>query len=88
MSKPTFQEFKEYVNRHHKRVGLRMLYKKYDVPEGERENYRRMWDLVETEKNASEKQSTEESYGHRAASPGETVREESGVEENVEEPVA
>ena len=49
MSQPAFEEFESYVRKYHKRVGLRMIYKKYNIGKDEREKYRKMWDLVEAE---------------------------------------
>jgi hypothetical protein len=88
MSNPSFEEFKGYVEKHHKRVGLRMLYKKFDTPDSDKEKFRKMWDLLETEKNASEKQSTETPDGDGGTPAGEVVCEEPVCFINVEEPVA
>ncbi len=48
-AQPTFEEFEGYVRKYHKRVGLRMIYKKYNIGKDEREKFRKMWDMVEAE---------------------------------------
>lgn len=88
MSTPNFDEFKGYFEKYHKRVGLRMLYKKFDIPDANREKYRKMWDLMETEKNASEKQSTETTLCDGGTRAGEVVCEEPVGFVDVEESVA
>lgn len=56
MAHPTLKEFIKFVEEHDKRIGLRMLYKKYEVPQYDREKFRRAWNLIEERiDNASEK---------------------------------
>lgn len=88
MIKPTFAEFKGYVDRYHKRVGLRMIYKKFEVPEKDKVNYRKMWDILEAEKDASEEQSTEADDGNSGTPAGQVVCEEPVGFINVEGSVA
>ncbi|KKK48815.1 hypothetical protein LCGC14_3141330 [marine sediment metagenome] len=47
--RPTLEEFRSYVLNRHKRIGLRMLYNKFDVPDEMRPAYNRMWDVIEND---------------------------------------
>ena len=47
--RPTLEQFQGYVLNRHKRVGLRMIYKKFDVPDEMRPAYNRMWDVIEND---------------------------------------
>lgn len=46
MAKPGFKEFSQMVEKYNKRVGLRMLYRKFQVPEEKRQVYRSAWDFL------------------------------------------
>lgn len=55
MPYPTIREFTKCVMDHDKRIGLRMLYKKFQVADYDREKYRKAWELIEERiKNASQ----------------------------------
>lgn len=50
MSYPSMPEFVEYVKRYDKRVGLRLLYKKFEIPAGQiRLRFKELWAEVELE---------------------------------------
>lgn len=67
---PTAEEIAGYVREYDKRIGLRMLYSKYEIPKSERHKYRelynRFYDIMpdafgKEEADASEsKEATEE----------------------------
>lgn len=90
---PSLREFISVVKNNDKRIGLRMLYKKYHVSAPERAKYREMWDaivdeaeekLIEREegtgKNASEKREKPESnqQQHQPAEEGRVSSETGG----------
>lgn len=53
--RPPLAVFIEHVKRYDKRVGLRKLYKDYEVPAELRQNYRDMWDKIAAEVNLAKK---------------------------------
>ncbi len=79
--------FVEAVKRYDKRVGLRILYREYEVPEKSRPAFRKMWDKIAQEiEYASGKQEPETNDGDSGTPARETVRPESGSSENEQKP--
>jgi hypothetical protein len=87
----------EMVKKYDRRVGLRMLYQKHNIPEGERHKYRKLWkafwsaipDGFERDKyDASEDREAEENDGNSSTPTGQAVPEEQESAENVETTVA
>lgn len=85
--RPPLAVFVEAVKRYDKRIGLRMLYKEYDVPKESRPAFRKMWDKITQEiEYASGKQGPETDDGDSQTSAGKTVRPQSGSSEHEQEP--
>lgn len=85
--RPPLAVFIEHVERYDKRIGLRMLYKEFEVPAESRPAFRDMWDKIAEEINhASRKQGAEADDGDSQAPAGETVRSEPGGPENEQGP--
>lgn len=85
--RPPLVVFIEAVKRYDKRIGLRVLYKEYEVPAESRPAFRKMWDkIVQEIEDASEKQSAEADDGDSRTRSGETVRSEPGSSENEQGP--
>lgn len=85
--RPPLAVFVEAVKRYDKRIGLRILYKEYEVPKESRPVFRKMWDkIVQEIEYASGKQGPETSDGDSGTSAGETVRPEPGSSENEQKP--
>ena len=83
--KPSPDEMAEYVRKYDKRIGLRMLYRQYGIPEGERYLYRKLWDefweaipdAYEKETaDASQDTETETLDGDSPAPAGQALQEE------------
>lgn len=83
--KPSPEEMAEFVRKYDKRIGMRMLYRAYNIPEGERHLYRKLWDefwnampdAYEKETaDASEDTETETADGDSHAPAGQAVQEE------------
>ncbi len=47
--RPPLATFIEFVQRYDKRVGLRKLYKDYEIPDEMRPRFRQMWDKIAQE---------------------------------------
>jgi hypothetical protein len=87
----------DMVKRFDRRIGLRMLYSRYDIPKDQREKYRQLWsefwnilpDAFEKEmSDASEIGETAENDGNSGTPAGQTVPEEQGRAENVKKQTA
>jgi hypothetical protein len=86
---PSKEEFLDYVKKYDRRIGLRMLYQKHSIPEGERYKYRKLWKaFMEILDDASENRETTENDGNSGTPTGEAVQEEPESAENVKETVA
>jgi hypothetical protein len=92
---PSRDEIAEMVRSYDRRVGLRMLYQRHNIPESERHKYRKLWkafwevlpDGFE-KKDASKKRKTTEDDGNSGTPAGEAVPEEQKSAEDVKESVA
>ena len=93
-TRPPMETLIDMVKKHDKRVGLRMLYEHYNIPESERYKYRKLWntfynllpDAFEKEKNnASEVGETETDDGDSEAQSFQVVPEEPWRPEDDEE---
>lgn len=81
--RPPLAVFIDTVKRYDKRVGLRKLYKDYEVPAELRQNFRDMWDKIAGEiEHASEKRETEATDGNGPPQSGEGQPKEPGSPEN------
>jgi hypothetical protein len=79
---PPIEVMIDFVKRYDRRIGLRMLYSRYNIPKHERDKYRELWskfwekipDSFEKElTDASEKREAEENDGDSSAQARETV---------------
>jgi len=94
-TKPPMETLIDMVKKYDKRVGLRMLYQEYEIPESERYKYRKLWntfyDLLpdafeKDKKDASEIGQTKEDDGDSETQSFEVVPEEPWSPEDDEEP--
>ena len=70
--KPPLAVFIEAVKRYDKRIGLRMLYREFEVPEEIRPRFRVIWDKIAEEiEYASQVESTETPDGDSGARAGQ-----------------
>lgn len=51
-TRPSLEVFIDFVQRYDKRVGLRKMYKDFNVPDQSRAGYRLMWDKIAAEISA------------------------------------
>jgi len=95
--RPTVSQVQEIVRNHDKRVGMRMLYAKFDIPEEKRHLYRRLWDEFykmmpdaygKEQEDASENRETTEDDGDSPASTGQAIQEEQEGSEDEQEATA
>jgi hypothetical protein len=85
-TKPSVEEIVRLVETHDKRIGLRMLYAKYKISEGERYKYRKLWNSFhemlptafekDEEADASEIRKTKKNDGDSGTPSGEAVQAE------------
>lgn len=72
---PSVDVLVDYVKQYDRRVGLRMLYGRYNIPKHERDKYRELWAKFHAMlPDSFEKEPTEE----RIEEDGSDVRSESG----------
>ena len=56
MKRPKIQEFKEYVDKYPKMVGLKLMYREFNVREDkDKQKFRDLWDLIATKEMTNEK---------------------------------
>ena len=94
---PPVEVVVDMVKEYDRRIGLRMLYGKYNIPKSERDKYRELWsrfydmlpDAFEKETvDASEERETTEDDGDSSPSTGQAVSQEPESPEDVEEKTA
>lgn len=85
--RPPLAVFIEAVKRYDKRIGLRMLYKEFEVPKESRPVFRKMWDkIVQEIEYASSQQIAAPHDGNSETPAREAVRAEPGGPENEQKP--
>lgn len=91
--KPSLDVLIDYVKKYDVRVGLRMIYRKFGVPEGERYKYRKLWNAVWNEipdafgkgdENACKKSGPAPLDGDSGTLPGEALCPQPGCPEDEE----
>lgn len=71
-NKPTLNFIIETVKNYDKRVGLRLIYKQFDVAESDKYKYKELWDMIKEYQDAAEEWKK----------PQDDSKEHIGVEEN------
>ncbi|KKM76944.1 hypothetical protein LCGC14_1375050 [marine sediment metagenome] len=85
--RPPLAVFIEAVKRYDKRIGLRMLYKEYEVPAESRPVFRNMWDRIAQEvEYASKIENAEATDGNGAPQSGQDKVEKPRSSENEPKP--
>jgi hypothetical protein len=94
---PTIEVLIDFVERYDRRIGLRMLYSRYNIPKHERDKYRELWSRFHEElptafekehTDASKNRKTEEDVCYSSTQPAKASTEESGRAEDVKEQTA
>ena len=87
---PSVDVLVDFVKQYDRRVGLRMLYGRYNIPKHERDKYRELWAKFHTmlpdsfEKEPTEERIEDGSDMHgESGHPSERVRERDGQENPV-----
>ena len=85
---PAMDVLIDFVKRYDRRVGLRMLYGRYNIPKHERDKYRDIWskfyDMLPDafEKGADDGSELRSESGHTGERSGERSRQENPVLNN------